>query len=289
MEVIGYLLAFIVGLVMGLIGAGGSILSSGLMMYMFGLTPMISASYTLLNVGIISLVGFIQYYRRDLVHIHTGLLFAVPAIITVLYMRAFVMPSIPEILFESGGLVFSKELFVMLVFAILMIVIAWNMMTKKPGEEQKAHNVNPSMVILIGIVVGVLTGIVGVGGGFMIVPALFLFTGLNMKMAVGTSLFIITLNTAVGFMGDFAAGVVYNWAFLTKFISLTVLGMLVSGLVVHKVQTEKIKKLFAIVILALGIWIIFKELIFDCKRSNKTIIEYSSPGLEPHRIFYRFD
>lgn len=289
MEVVGYLLAFIVGLVMGLIGAGGSILSSGLMIYIFGLNPMISASYTLLNVGIISLVGSIQYYRKDLVQIRTGLLFAAPAIVTVLYMRAYVVPSIPHIIFESGSMAFSKDLFVKLVFAILMIIIAWNMITKKTVETQKANNLNAWMVTLIGIIVGLLTGIVGVGGGFMIVPALLFFTGLNVKTAVGTSLFIITLNTGVGFFGDFAAGVVYNWAFLIKFISLTVLGMLISGLVVHKVQTEKIKKLFAIVMLFLGTWIIFKELWFDCKRVNETIIESSSPGLEPHRIFYRFD
>lgn len=274
---------------MGLIGAGGSILSSGIMIYIFGISPLISASYTLLTVGVISLVGAIQYYRKDMIDLTTGLLFAIPAIITVLGMRAFVMPSIPATIFKFQGIVLSKELFVMLVFAILMIIIAWNMMGNKMGKAQKVDHKNSLWVILIGTGVGILTGIVGVGGGFIIVPALVLFTRLNMKTAVGTSLFIITLNTAVGFFGDLSSGVQYNWSFLSKFISLTVSGMLISGFLVEKIQTDKLKKLFAMIILALGCWIIVKGLLIDCRRVNKTMAESSSPGLEPNRVFYRFE
>ena len=290
MEVIGFTLAFIIGIVMGLIGAGGSILSSGLMVYIFGLNPVISASYTLVNVGVISLIGAIQYYRKNLMDITTGLLFSIPAIVTVLGMRAFVMPAVPAVLFQYHGVIVSKDLAIMLVLAALMIVIAWNMMRKNPSiTKPKQTMVNKSAIMFIGLIVGILTGVVGVGGGFIIVPALFFFTGLDMKTAVGTSLFSITLNTMVGFLGDYAAGVCYNWEFLIKFIAVTVTGMFISGLLVHKIPTESLKKLFGVVILSLGCWIIIKELVIEQKIVIKTIIETPAPELELHGIHLWLD
>ena len=185
-------MAFIVGLLMGLIGAGGSILSSGLMIYIFGFNPALSASYTLLNVGIISLIGTVQYYRKNLVDFTAGLLFSLPAIVTVLCMRSLIMPAIPDVPFEYNGLVVTKELCMMLVFAILMILIAWNMIHNGDNRNKRGTGaVHKPVVFLTAPIVGVLTGIVGVGGGFLIVPALLFFNGLDIKTAVGTSLFII--------------------------------------------------------------------------------------------------
>lgn len=265
---------------MGLIGAGGSILSSGLMIYIFGLNPIISASYTLLNVGVISFIGSVQYYKKNLVNIPVGIFFALPAIATVLCMRSFIMPAIPDVLFEFQGLIMSKELSIMLAFASLMIVIAGTMISEsKPAIKQKATTVNKPVVALIGLAVGILTGLVGVGGGFVIVPALFFFTGLDMKSAVGTSLFIITLNTAVGFISDFSSGTIYNWMFLLKFILVTVTGMLISGLMISKIKTEKVKKLFAVIILLVGCWIIIKELVLERTLADKTVIDVKTDAL----------
>ena len=182
-------------MIMGLVGAGGSILSSALMIYVFGFNPVISASYTLVNVGVIALVGSLQYYRNKLVNIEAGILFAVPAIITVSLMRRIVMPSIPDMLVRFDFFVFSKQLCVTLVFALLMIWIACNMLLKNNRAVKQAKMVRNRhlAIVLTGMLVGILTGFVGVGGGFIVVPALFFFTSLDMKSSIGTSLFIITI------------------------------------------------------------------------------------------------
>jgi uncharacterized membrane protein YfcA len=264
MELFGFVLAFIIGVIMGLIGAGGSILTSGVMIYIFGLNPVISASYTLLNVGVISLIGSVQYYRKELVDVNTGLFFSIPAIAIVLAMRFYIVPAIPAIIFQYEQLVFTKELLIMLVFAILMIVIGCNMISNgKAHRKPKQTETNKPLIILIGIGVGMLTGFVGVGGGFIIVPALFFFTSLDMKKAIGTSLFIITLNTAIGFLTDFSSGIDYNWIFLLKLIFVTVSGMLVSGLVISRIKTDNLKKVFAIAMFIFGCWIIVKELMIQ--------------------------
>jgi uncharacterized membrane protein YfcA len=195
-------------------------------------------------------------------------------------MRSFIMPVIPDVLFEYQGLIVSKELSIMLVFALLMIVIACNMIfTPKAVSKQKETRINKPVVALIGLAVGILTGFVGIGGGFIIVPALFFFTTLDMKSAVGTSLFIITLNTAIGFASDFSSGVIYNWMFLLKFILVTVTGMLISGLIVTKIKTEKVKKLFAVIILLVGCWIIVKELVLECNLHGKSMIQTTNDGM----------
>lgn len=291
MELLGFILAFVVGIVMGIIGAGGSILSSGLLVYVFGLNPVVSASYTLLNVGAISLVGSVQYFRKNLVDIRTGLLFSVPALVTVLAMRRVVMPAIPPVIFRYNGVMLSKDVVVMLVFATLMIVIAWNMLTQRPPitDEKRKTERKKFAVAGTGMAVGILTGIVGVGGGFMIVPALFLFTGLNMKTAVGTSLFVITINTTAGFLGDFSAGICYNWEFLSKFILVTVGGMLTSSLLVQRIRANRLKKLFAIVILCLGCWIIVKEILLDQKLVQHQVSENSAPIFQPRGALLWYD
>ena len=288
MELVGYSLAFIVGIGMGLLGAGSSILCSALMIYIFGVNPILSASYTLLNVAIISLIGTMQYYRKSLVSVPTGLIFSMPAIATVLCMRSFVMPSVPAVLLEHHGLVVSKELCMMVGFAILMIVIAWKMIRDPNRGHQSGSK---AFVFFAAVFVGVLTGAVGIGGGFLIVPAL-LFTGLAMKTAVGTSLFIITLNTVAGFISDFSSGVGYDWMFLSKFIAVGVAGMLISGSLVEKIKTEKLKKAFGIVILAAGFWILFKELLLEQKRiihdnspANRCVCPTTGPAVEMNSIF----
>lgn len=261
MEILGYALAFLIGIIMGLIGAGGSILSSAILVYLFGIAPVVSASYTLLNVGIISLVGSIRYYRKDLVDLKTACFFSAPALSTVYVMRRYIMPLIPESIYRNQNFELSKNVLIMIAFSLLMILISFTMIRRKSPETARIlSEKNKLMIIGLGLLVGILTGFVGVGGGFIIVPALVFFAGLDVKKAVGTSLLIITINTAVGFTVDLNTGVNYDWTFLLKFISITILGMIVSGQLSSQISTERLKRVFGYTMLIVGCWVIFKEL-----------------------------
>ncbi len=262
LELAGYLMVFIIGVVMGMIGAGGSILTSSVLIYVFSINPVLSASYTLLNVGIISLVGVVQYFRKDQVDIRTGLMFALPALLVVFIMRRLIMPSIPTCICQFGSFGLTKELMVMVVFALVMILVSWSMILQPvPKGNTRSNNRSGLAMILPGGLAGIITGFTGAGGGFVIVPALIFFTGLDIKKAVGTSLFIISINTASGFIGDYSSGVQYDWSFLLKLISVTVAGMLFSSLLANRISNTKLRRVFGITILAIGCWIVIKELI----------------------------
>ena len=261
MEITGFVLAFFIGMLMGLIGAGGSILTSALLIYIFGISPILSVSYTMITVCIISLAGSIQYYKRGLVDLKTGLIVGIPALITVYIMRKFVMPAIPKIIFRYHHFIFTKSLLITLIFAVLMIVISYSMIySPKQVLEKKEEPVNPLVLYALGIAVAILTGFAGVGGGFIILPALVFFANMDVKKAVGTSLFIITINTTVGFLGDFSTGLSYNWNFLLKYIGITLAGMILSNQFSKKTNGSVLKKIFGLAILIIGCWIIVEEL-----------------------------
>jgi uncharacterized protein len=263
LETAGYFLALLTGLLMGLIGAGGGILSTTILVYLFGVSPALSASYTLLNVSIISLVGSVGYYSKKRVDFKIGLFFAIPSLILVICMRKWIMPAIPEHIFQFQHLVFTKNLLILLVFAALMIAISCNMVFgSTPAERGPAYEVSPGKLFLLGCAVAVLTGFAGIGGGFIIVPALVYFAKLNIKMAVGTSLFIIFVNTTVGFISDFSSGLVFDWGFVLKFIGITLAGMLISSRFSKSVNSVQLKKIFGISIFIIGCWIIIKEIFF---------------------------
>jgi uncharacterized protein len=260
MEIAGFSLAFLIGLIMGLLGAGGSILSSAIFIYIFGISPVLSASYTLVNMAVISVIGAVQYYKKDRVDIRTGFLFSLPAILMVYWMRTFIMPKIPAIFFRYHHIFFSRDLLIILIFALLMIIISYTMIRiPKLRQDSSAENKSILLIIILGLTAGALTGFVGVGGGFIIVPSLVFFARLDVKRAVGTSLLIITINSSTGVLSDFSAGASYNWDFLIKFISITIAGMIVSSRLSGKISNEKLKRIFGFAILVTGCWIIVKE------------------------------
>ena len=203
MEIIGYLAAILIGVVLGLIGGGGSILTVPLLVYLFGINPVTATSYSLFIVGLTSTVGSIHYFRMGLVNIKTAFLFGIPSIIAVFITRAYILPAIPYELITIGTFIVTKDIFLMLLFAMLMIGASYNMIKKSNinsilDENQKWANLK---IALKGIMVGTITGLVGAGGGFLIIPALVLLRKLPMKEAVGTSLLIIASNSLIGFLG----------------------------------------------------------------------------------------
>lgn len=265
MEVLGYLLAFLMGISLGLIGAGGSILTLPILVYCLGVAPVTATGYSLLIVGSTALIGGLRYYRKKQVDVPITVIFAVPSIITVYLTRAWLVPNIPDPFFSSAVLSVSKDMFIMLLFAILMILAAILMI--RNGSKLQPHHQNDSWlrkIIVVGLegsVVGVMTGVIGAGGGFLIIPALVLFAGLEMKVAVGSSLLIIALKSLLGFIGDLQAGIILDYSLLSLFLSCTIVGML-SGTALSKHFTAAgLKKAFGLFTLLIAVVILFEELI----------------------------
>ena len=209
MEIISYLAAAAIGVSLGLIGGGGSILTVPVLVYLFGVEPVVATAYSLFIVGTTALVGAYPKFRQGMVNVKTAVIFGVPSIISVFATRAFIVPLIPAEILTIGGWVLTKNLLFMLLFAVLMVAASVSMIREKPvkngnGAASEAPPRNILFILLDGLVVGALTGLVGAGGGFLIIPALVVLTKLPMKQAVGTSLLIIAAKSLLGFTGDLA-------------------------------------------------------------------------------------
>ena len=263
-EIIGYALSILIGVSLGLIGGGGSILTVPILVYVFGLGPEISTSYSLFIVGLTALAGSFSYYKSKLINLKAALIFSVPSLISVFLTRKFIMPSLPGVIFTIGNFQFTKPIFIMTVFAVLMIAASVSMIRKSktpdPSKMKPGHHY--TLIFIEGIIVGVLTGFVGAGGGFLIIPALVLFAGLPMKEAVGTSLLIIAIKSLIGFTGDLSAGVNIDWMFLVLVSVFTVSGIYVGSTLAKKIHGDKLKPAFGWFVLAMGIYIILRETVF---------------------------
>ena len=260
-EIIGYALSIVIGVSLGLIGGGGSILTVPILVYVFGLGPEISTSYSLFIVGLTALAGSVNYYRNNLVNLKAVLVFSVPSLISVFLTRKYIMPSLPDVIFTAGSFQFTKPVFIMIVFAALMIAASVSMIRKSkvpdPSKMKSGHHY--TLIFLEDAVVGVLTGFVKAGGGFLIIPALVLLAGLPMKEAVGTSLLIIAIKSLIGFTGDLSAGVHIDWAFLAIISSFTIFGIFIGSTLAKKIHGDKLKPAFGWFVLAMGIYIMIRE------------------------------
>lgn len=265
MELIaGYIASVLIGVSLGLIGGGGSILTVPVLVYLFHVDPVIATAYSLFIVGATSLVGAVPKYRQGLVNLKTALIFGAPAIAAVYATRAFIVPLIPAEVFTISGFVVTKQILMMLLFAVLMVFASVSMIREKKTENGNGNGeqqFNYPLILAEGAVVGVLTGLVGAGGGFLIIPALVLLSKLPMKQAVGTSLLIIAAKSLIGFTGDLKHYAI-NWQLLLIVTALAVAGIFIGNWLSHKVHGDKLKKAFGWFVLVMGIYIIVKELFF---------------------------
>jgi uncharacterized membrane protein YfcA len=262
MELIGYLASIVIGISLGLIGGGGSILTVPVLVYLFGVNPVLATAYSLFIVGATSLVGAFPKYNQGLVNVKTALIFGAPAIAAVYMTRKFIVPAIPEEVFTIGGFLITKPILMMLLFAVLMVVASYSMIKGKNEAENgpvAEQTFNYPLILVEGMVVGILTGLVGAGGGFLIIPALVLLSKLPMKQAVGTSLLIIAAKSLIGFLGDLAHQTI-DWKLLLITTALAIAGIFIGNALSKKVSGEKLKKGFGWFVLLMGIYIIVKEL-----------------------------
>jgi uncharacterized membrane protein YfcA len=264
MEIAGYIASIIIGISLGLIGGGGSILTLPVLVYLFGVEPVVATAYSLFIVGSTSLVGGISKYKQGLVNVKTAIIFGIPSIAAVFLTRKFLVPLIPQHIFNLGNIEITKPVLIMVLFAVLMVVASYSMIKneEKDTVQQVKQNFNYPMIILEGAVVGVLTGLVGAGGGFLIIPALVLFSKLPMKLAVGTSLFIIAAKSLIGFTGDISHYEM-DWKLLSIITAVAIIGFFIGNALNKKISGERLKKWFGWFVLIMGIYIIIKELLLN--------------------------
>lgn len=263
MEIAGYIASLVIGISLGLIGGGGSILTVPVLVYLFGVEPVLATAYSLFIVGASSLVGVIPKYRQGLVNIKTAIIFGIPSIAAVFATRKFIVPLIPAEVFQIGDFVITKSILMMLLFAVLMVFASVSMIREKNKnniEESEKQKFNYPVILLEGAVVGVLTGLVGAGGGFLIIPALVLLSKLPMKQAVGTSLLIIAAKSLIGFTGDIS-NYTMDWRLLGIVTSLAIAGIFMGNQLSKKIDGNKLKNGFGWFVLIMGIYIIAKELL----------------------------
>lgn len=262
MEVVGYIASLLIGISLGLIGGGGSILTVPVMVYLFGLQPVLATSYSLFVVGSTSLVGAFNNLRRGLVNMKAALLFGTSSIATVFLTRKFLVPAIPKNVVTIGSVTLTESLLTMVLFAILMLIASISMIRSKREQIKESdgdeNHFQLGKLMLYGVSIGLVTGLLGAGGGFLLIPALVFLLKLPMKKAIGTSLMIIALNSLIGFTGDIGHFSI-DWFFLLKISLIAIAGIFIGGALGKRLQGEKLKKGFGWFVLVMGLYIIVKE------------------------------
>ncbi len=259
-EIVGYIASILIGLSLGLIGGGGSILTVPLLVYLFNIDPTVATSYSLFIVGSASLVGAWRNYAKGHVSIKTALLFGVTSVTTVFLTRKFIIPAIPEQITTIGSFEVTRSLLTMVLFAILMLMASIKMIKGRKETTEETKKASITALILYGVGIGLVTGFLGAGGGFLIIPALVFLVGLDMKTAIGTSLAIIALNSLIGFTGDIGTMPI-DWTFLLTITAISVAGIFVGIQLGKKIPGDKLKKGFGWFVLIMGIYILIKEVL----------------------------
>ncbi|MDC1491771.1 sulfite exporter TauE/SafE family protein [Flavobacteriaceae bacterium] len=262
--VFGYIGALFVGITLGLIGSGGSILSLPIFVYLFGLNPVLASAYSLFTVGLTSLIGSIKNIKLKLIDVNTVLYFSFSAAISVYITRKYLIDLIPDEIISLGWLTITKEKFLMLFFAVLIYFAGIAMIKKRKDTSQnqrRKSKYDKALILLEGSVVGFITGLVGAGGGFIIIPVLVLFSKLNMKNAIATSLVIISIKSLIGFIGDIE-NLDIDWLFLIKFSLISIIGIFIGQAIGLKIDGSKLKKGFGYFIIIIASLVIVKEIFY---------------------------
>jgi uncharacterized membrane protein YfcA len=266
MEILGYIAALFIGLSLGIIGGGGSILTVPVLVYLFDYDAVVSTSMSLFIVGVSSAVGSYSYFKKGLINIKTAIIFGIPSIIAVFITRKWIVPAIPQVVIDVNGFQIEKDAFLLLLFAVLMLMASYSMIKKtknttKSNDLDDSQRFNYPIILLEGSIVGVLTGLVGAGGGFLIIPALVVLSKLPMKEAVGTSLAIIAAKSLIGFTGE-SSETLIPWPFLMLITTLAIIGIIVGSFVSKFIDGNRLKPAFGWFVLIMGFYIIIKEVWF---------------------------
>jgi len=268
MEIIGYIAALLIGILVGMIGGGGSIITVPVLVYLFHIDAVIATTYSLFIVGVTSLTGGVRAYIKKLVDFKSVSEFGIPSIFSVFITRNFLLPAIPLKLLTIGNLVITKSNFLMILFALLMIIVGFFMIKHSreengSGSSHVQHNKILSLAIL-GLLTGLITGLLGAGGGFLIIPALVFFIKLPMKTAIGTSLVIISINSLFGFLFTLKH-FYYDWQLIILFTLIAMIGVLIGNKFSERVSANSLRKIFGGLVITVAIYILIQELLLKTK------------------------
>lgn len=261
-QILGCILAVLVGITLGLIGSGGSILSVPVLVYVIGIEPILATAYSLFIVGTSAIVGGVQKANEKLVDFKKVFLFGIPTVIAVFITRRILVPMLPDVILTTNSFTLHKSVLIMVVFAVVMILASVRMLQPMKEEVIVAEQpLNYFKIFASGLFIGCIAGFVGAGGGFLIIPALIFFTKTPMKIAVGTSLFIVATQSLIGFLGDLRQDQVIDWTLLLLFSSFSIVGIFIGNYLSKIIPSHKLKTGFGWFVLAMGIYIIGKELL----------------------------
>lgn len=260
-QIFGYVGAIFIGLVLGLLGGGGSILTLPILVYLFHLNPVTATAYSLFVVGTTSLTGAINNYRKKLVELKTGLAFAFPAFVVVYCVRKYLIHLLPDIFYQSENFQIHRDFAIMTFFGLIMAITSTIMIRSKADAVPNltVSVLHYPLLFLQGILVGLIAGLIGAGGGFLIIPALVWFGKLPMKRAIATSLLIIAVNSLIGFLGDIQ-NIEIDWQFLLLFTFLSIIGIFIGMYFSNKVDGKKLKRWFGWFVLSMAVFILIREL-----------------------------
>lgn len=261
MEIVGFVAAILIGLSLGVIGGGGSILTVPILVYFFGIDPVVATTYSLFVVGLASSAGAVSHYQKSNVSFKIAVLFGFPSLVSIFIMRKWVMSAIPHHLFTIGSFEFTKPLLLMLVFSGLMVAASVTMIRKSNVGIAKTPQLHRIKLVIQSIIIGIITGFVGVGGGFLIIPSLILFAGLPMKKAVGTSLMIMTISSLLGVLGDVSRHAPINYGFILLFSAFAITGIIIGSYLIKYINDAKLKPAFGWFVLFMGGFVLVTTLI----------------------------
>jgi uncharacterized membrane protein YfcA len=261
-EIFGYISALFIGLSLGLIGGGGSILAVPTLAYLFSINEKVATAYSLFIVGAGALVGGIKKHFSGYVDWRTAIVFGIPSIIGVSIVRKYIIPILPDILFSINDFNFTRRMGMFGLFAVLMFLAAFSMI--KEQETKLKSNLNSPkynypLIVIEGIVVGSLTGFIGAGGGFLIIPALVILANIEIKTAIGTSLIIIAFKSLIGFFVGDASTLEIDWQFLLTFTGISFIGIVIGSYASNFINGKVLKKGFGYFIFAMAIFIFYME------------------------------
>jgi uncharacterized membrane protein YfcA len=261
MQVLPYIGLIIMGLIIGLMGSGGSIITIPILVYGFKIAPLLATTYSLLIVAVTSSVGVATYVKKKEYSYKIALLFVAPSLISVVITRYWLVPAIPDLLTLPGDVQVSKDHFTMLIFAMFMLAACYSMLTDNIHKPNQSLGIKHyyGWIPVEGIVIGFVTGLTGAGGGFLIIPSLVVLNKMPMRKAVGTSLLIISINSIVGFISDPQKQTI-DPKIIILAILFTILGVLGGSKINSSIQPEKLKPAFGWFILIVGLVILYTEL-----------------------------
>ncbi|MBS1968723.1 MAG: sulfite exporter TauE/SafE family protein [Bdellovibrionales bacterium] len=261
MEFLGYVSSVLMGMVLGLIGGGGSILTVPILVYLFAQTPTLATGSSLFVVGSTAFAGAMSFIKAGTVRVKESLLFAVPSIVGVLGARKIIFPLIPQRIFLFDDVVLSKDILLMILFAALMLIASLKMLRAPGATQERGQDLNVFQLVSQGLFVGLVTGFIGAGGGFLIVPALVFVLGFRMQEAIGTSLLIIAGNSLIGFLVTMEEIEGLRWSILLPVTLLAIAGMFLGKRFQGSFSEAQLKKSFGIFVLLIGSFILADQVV----------------------------